>query len=81
MPPLHVAPFFLFKEEKGTTTSAEEIQGFDDWKTYFEVPHWMNLSFVDYDDYEEEPMLYKEHLNDGKNVDMLPLPLFCSYKS
>jgi len=61
LPPLHVAPFFLYKE-KGTS-SAEEIQGFDDWKTYFEVPHWMNLSFVDYDN-EEEAMLFKEHLND-----------------
>ena len=64
LPPLHVAPFFLFKEQ--STSSAEEIQGFDDWKTYFEVPHWMNLSFVDYDNGDEEPMLYKEHLDDGK---------------
>ena len=63
LPPLHVAPFFLYKE-KGTS-SAEEIQGFDDWKTYFEVPHWMNLSFVDYDN-DEEPTLYKENINDGK---------------
>jgi hypothetical protein len=29
LPPLHVAPFFLYKE-KGTS-SVEEIQGFDDW--------------------------------------------------
>ncbi len=63
-PPLHVAPFFLFKE-KGSS-SAEEEQGFDDWKTYFEVPHWMNLSFVDYDN-EEEPKRYKESTNEGKN--------------
>ena len=42
LPPLHVAPFFLFKEKE--PSSAEEIQGFDDWKTYFEVPHWMNVS-------------------------------------
>ena len=63
LPPLHVAPFFLYKE-KGTS-SAEEIQGFDDWQAYFEVPHWMNLSFVDYDN-EEEPMLYKEHVSEGK---------------
>mmetsp|Transcript_8359 Transcript_8359/g.17809 ORF Transcript_8359/g.17809 Transcript_8359/m.17809 type:complete len:2336 (+) Transcript_8359:221-7228(+) len=61
LPPLHVAPFFLYKEQ--SSSSAEEIQGFDDWKTYFEVPHWMNLSFVRYDS-TEEPMLYKDqHLN------------------
>jgi hypothetical protein len=63
LPPLHVAPFFLFKEKEAS--SAEEIQGFDDWKTYFEVPHWMNLSFVDYDN-EVEPKRYKENANDGK---------------
>lgn len=34
LPPLHVAPFFLYKEIG--TSSAEEIQGFDDLKTYFE---------------------------------------------
>jgi len=61
LPPLHVAPFFLYKEK--STSTAEEIQGFDDWKTYFEVPHWMNLSFTDYDK-EEEPMLYKEQFTD-----------------
>ena len=62
LPPLHVAPFFLYKQK--SSSSAEEIQGFDDWKTYFEVPHWMNLSFVRYDSIEE-PMLYKnQHIND-----------------
>ena len=65
LPPLHVAPFFLYRE-KGAS-SAEEIQGFDDVQTYFELPHWMNLSFVDYDnDNDEGPLLYKENLNDGK---------------
>ena len=33
---------------------------------YFEVPHWMNLSFTDYNN-EEEPMLYKEHFTDCKS--------------
>jgi len=47
LPPLHVAPFFLYKDVAGP--SADEMHGFDDWKTYFEVPHWMHLSFVDYD--------------------------------
>ena len=31
---------------------------------YFEVPHWMNLSFTDYNN-EEEPMTYKEHFTEG----------------
>ena len=41
LPPLHIAPFFLYKE-KGTS-SAEELQGFDDWKVFFEIPHWVSL--------------------------------------
>eukprot|EP00985_Skeletonema_marinoi_P001573 scaffold629_cov156-Skeletonema_marinoi.AAC.1 len=65
LPPLHVIPFFLFRNENKENT-AEEMQGFDDdggATSSFEVPHWMNLSYVDYDD-EEEAMLYKEHIND-----------------
>jgi hypothetical protein len=67
LPPLHVIPFFLFRNENKENT-AEEMQGFDDdggATSSFEVPHWMNLSYVDYDD-EEEAMLYKEHINDGE---------------
>ena len=67
LPPLHVIPFFLFRNENRENT-AEEMQGFDDdggATSSFEVPHWMNLSYVDYDD-EEEAMLYKEHINDGE---------------
>ena len=56
LPPLHIAPFFLYKE-KGASSEEEQVE-FDDWKVFFEIPHWMNLSFVCYDD-EEELMLYK----------------------
>ena len=69
LPPLHVIPFFLFRNDNKENT-AEEAQGFDDdggAGSSFEVPHWMNLSYVDYDD-DEEAMLYKEHINDGKQT-------------
>ena len=75
LPPLHVAPFFLYKDRGAS--SIEEEQGFDDWKTYFELPHWMNLSFVDYDN-EEGPILYKDRLNDGKSCNVLSVSLFQS---
>merc|ERR1711957_622422 len=64
LPPLHVAPFFLYKEK---CTSSKEIHGFSGWKTFFEVPHWMNLSFTAYNN-EEEPMLYREHFTDDHLV-------------
>ncbi len=77
LPPLHVIPFFLFRNENKENT-AEEMQGFDDdggATSSFEVPHWMNLSYVDYDD-EEEAMLYKEHINDGEILFLRVLLLF-----
>jgi len=46
LPPLHIAPFFLFDVE---STAKEETPEFDDWKGYFEIPHWMHLSFLSYD--------------------------------
>lgn len=42
LPPLHVSPFFLYKEFSGE-------DGDSDWKTFVECPHWMHLSFVNYD--------------------------------
>jgi hypothetical protein len=52
LPPLHIAPFFLYKE-KGAS-SAEELQGFDDWKVYFEIPHWVSFCFVVWSSNENE---------------------------
>ena len=72
LPPLHVAPIFLYKE-KGTPSSEDEIHGFDGWKSFFEVPHWMNLSFVDYDN-DEESTRINEIAENGKCED--PLTLF-----
>jgi hypothetical protein len=37
----------LYKESAAVNTNREETW-FDNLKTYFEIPHWMNLSFVDY---------------------------------
>ena len=71
LPPLHVAPIFLYKE-KGTPSSEEEIPGFDGWKSFFEVPHWMNLSFVDYDN-DEESTPMNEIDENGKCEDTLTL--------
>lgn len=45
LPPLHTAPFFLYVNEY---QSVEE-EGIDFGGTYYEVPHWMHLSFVSYD--------------------------------
>jgi len=44
-----VAPFFLYKDVAVADTNAEDKNWFDDVKTFFEIPHWMNLSFVEYD--------------------------------
>jgi hypothetical protein len=44
LPPLHVAPFMLYKEKPN-----ENGEEKDDWKAFFEIPHWMHLSFISYD--------------------------------
>lgn len=44
-----MAPFFLYKDVAIADTNAEDKNWFDDVKTFFEIPHWMNLSFVEYD--------------------------------
>lgn len=45
LPPLHIAPFFMY-------VNLYELAGTEDVdaaETYYEVPHWMNLSFASYD--------------------------------
>lgn len=44
LPPLHIAPFFLYVNDKQSV----ETDGVDAAGTYYEVPHWMHLSFVSY---------------------------------
>lgn len=62
LPPLHVSPFFLYKEFSG----AEDDDS--DWKTFVECPHWMHLSFVNYDyvtdpnDVESKPRILKDSI-------------------
>jgi len=59
LPPLHIAPFFLYNNEY----RAAEKQGIDAGETYYEVPHWMHLSFVIYDR-PEEKQVYLSGLED-----------------
>lgn len=42
LPPLHVAPFMLYR------VSAEGAQQ-GTWSAKAEIPHWMHLSFFNYD--------------------------------
>jgi Vacuolar membrane-associated protein Iml1 len=46
LPPLHTAPFFLYVNDQSSGGSL------DFGGTYYEVPHWMHLSFVNYDSEE-----------------------------
>lgn len=48
-----------------TMAKVDESNLFDDWKTYFEVPHWMHLSFLNYDNEKAEPSaLTKNHMGE-----------------
>jgi hypothetical protein len=43
-----IKPLSIHKQE-AAGISAEERCGFENVKTFFEIPHWMHLSFVEYD--------------------------------
>jgi hypothetical protein len=45
LPPLHTAPFFLYVNLY-QDVDPENVDGSE---TFYEVPHWMNLSFASYD--------------------------------
>jgi len=46
LPPLHIAPFFLYVNHYQRNGQDNH----DDSESYYEIPHWMNLSFYNYDD-------------------------------
>jgi hypothetical protein len=54
LPALHIAPFFLYK-----VYNAAEIDDVDSQEQYYEVPHWMHLSFVSY---ESDENVFVDHL-------------------
>ena len=44
----------------------KKMNEFDDWKTYFEIPHWMHLSFISYDRIVRTAEASVEKRADGK---------------
>ena len=57
LPPLHIAPFFMYVND----FKVVETDSVDTSESYFEVPHWMHLSFVGY---ESEVFVPGEYTND-----------------
>ena len=53
----------------GRTTDANERadvgSSFDEWKGYFECPHWLNVCFVDYDEEGDRVLLGLEEGDDA----------------
>lgn len=59
LPTLHIAPFFLY-------SNSYQAAGEEDAATqgqYYEVPHWMHLSFVSY---ESDEAVFIEHLYEAE---------------
>jgi len=55
LPALHIAPFFLYNN----VFQSVEIEDVDSQEQYYEVPHWMHLSFVSY---ESDESVFIDHL-------------------
>jgi hypothetical protein len=61
LPPLHVAPFMRFKKieahrfdgqeirDPNIMAPHEDVDDFDGWKANYEIPHWIHLSYFNYD--------------------------------
>ena len=68
LPPLHTAPFFMYVKEH----QAVGADGVDSSESYFEVPHWMHLSFVSYESDTRLPM--EKKLNDEEGLENINIP-------
>ena len=54
LPPLHIAPFFMYTNADQSQDIDSETQARD-----YEVPHWMHLSFLSY---ESDFTVFVDHL-------------------
>lgn len=57
----------VFDGQEAAGTSEEERVGFENWKTFFEIPHWMHLSFAEYDD-----EFYGRQITEDQVTDCVP---------
>jgi hypothetical protein len=60
LPALHVAPFFLYSN----VYQVGEAEVFEEQEQYFEVPHWMHLSFTSYE--SDQTVFSKDTINETK---------------
>eukprot|EP00977_Amphora_coffeiformis_P002947 scaffold568_cov160-Amphora_coffeaeformis.AAC.4 len=68
LPPLHTAPFFMYVKEH----QAVGADGVDSSESYFEVPHWMHLSFVSYESDTRLPTV--KTTKDDEGLDNTTMP-------
>jgi hypothetical protein len=61
LPPLHIAPFFLYS----STALPNEIDDTAQQEQYYEIPHWMHLSFVSY---ESDESVFVDHLFEAEEA-------------
>lgn len=49
IPPAHLSPLYRCTIQEISNPPSKKMHEFDGWKTFFEIPHWMHLSFISYD--------------------------------
>lgn len=55
LPTLHIAPFFLYSQTKHLA----DLENASGQEQYYEIPHWMHLSFVSY---QSDDAVFVDHL-------------------
>jgi len=70
LPPLHVTPFFMYKmtDEESADKSENVEEMLHDWKKYFESPHWLNVCFVGYKDFDSKDIDGTTNSTDANSI-------------
>jgi hypothetical protein len=61
LPALHIAPFFLYVNVYQTS----DIHDIDAQEQFYEVPHWMHLSFLSY---ESDEVVFVDHRQEAEEL-------------
>jgi hypothetical protein len=61
LPALHIAPFFLYVN----VYQSSEVNEIDAQEQFYEVPHWMHLSFLSY---ESDEIVFVDHRQEAEEL-------------
>jgi hypothetical protein len=68
---------YFYLQETRDPNNPDDVDDFDGWKAYFEIPHWMHLSYINYDEVGSQKVPHSSKYLNRTNIERDEM--LCSY--